>query len=426
MLRNAFLFCFEVFLCLLHCFRFCCFFAKILAINYQMTSTKEVDLANVNTLVFEGGSVKGIVYVGALGVLHQKYLLDTGEDFLSQITDVGGTSAGSIMAMFISMNLNIETITAILKNTSFSKFQDAGFIGGLGIPGAAAAVYKNGYLCEGDAFMKWAQDMLKQYAGSKDITFKQMKERGFKKLHVFAVRLNDSRISTFNADNTPDVPVALAIRMSMSIPVFFKPVCVDEIPDYEANTTFIRESKSGTVYYVDGGVLANYPYSLVKQVTGRNDDNILGFRVDSEKEMAIAAFTRNKHPTAAQRDAYRAKMAMTQGISIKMISDILTALQSPQETEFANSTVIQDRTIASSDCNVSTFEFDLSKESVQKLLDSGKSAAETFLNTGAQIMLFLPWKLPYEALNMKPEVSMKRLLLRKQLLTVPLAKVWII
>jgi predicted acylesterase/phospholipase RssA len=84
-----------------------------------MTSTKEVDLAKVNTLVFEGGSVKGIVYVGALGVLHQKYLLDTGEDFLSQITDVGGTSAGSIMAMFTEMNLNIETITRILVFRNF-------------------------------------------------------------------------------------------------------------------------------------------------------------------------------------------------------------------------------------------------------------------------------------------------------------------
>jgi predicted acylesterase/phospholipase RssA len=216
----------------------------------QMT-TSPVDLSKVNTLVFEGGSVKGIVYVGALGVLHQKYLKDTGKDFLSQITDVGGTSAGSIIAMFAAMNLNIETITAILKNTSFSKFQDAGFIGSLGIPGAAADVYKNGYLCEGDAFMKWTQDMLQKYAGSKEITFKQMKDKGFKKLHVFSVRLNDSEIITFNGDNTPDVSVALAIRMSMSIPVFFKPVCVDEIPNYKNNTTFVRENKSGTVYYVD-------------------------------------------------------------------------------------------------------------------------------------------------------------------------------
>jgi hypothetical protein len=120
----------------------------------------------------------------------------------------------------------------------------------------------------------------------------------------------------------------------------------------------------------------------VKQLTRRNDENILGFRVDSEKEMIKAAFKRNKKPTAAQRDAYRAKTAMTKGISIKMLSDILTALQSPQETEFANSNSIQDRTIVSSDCDVSTFEFDLSNVFIQKLLDSGKAAAETFLKTG--------------------------------------------
>ncbi len=56
-------------------------------------------------LVFEGGGVKGIGYVGALEVLD-------GKGILPSITRVGGTSAGAITAFLLGLDYsNAESKT---------------------------------------------------------------------------------------------------------------------------------------------------------------------------------------------------------------------------------------------------------------------------------------------------------------------------
>jgi NTE family protein len=49
---------------------------------------------NFKNLVFEGGGVKGIAYVGALDVLESKGILN-------DIERIGGTSAGAINAILV-------------------------------------------------------------------------------------------------------------------------------------------------------------------------------------------------------------------------------------------------------------------------------------------------------------------------------------
>lgn len=49
-----------------------------------------------NNLVFEGGGVKGIAYVGALEVLQE-------EGILQNVKRVAGTSAGAMMAVLVEI-----------------------------------------------------------------------------------------------------------------------------------------------------------------------------------------------------------------------------------------------------------------------------------------------------------------------------------
>ena len=53
------------------------------------------DAYRFRNLVFEGGGVKGVAYVGALNELHKRGILDS-------IERVGGTSAGAINAVLLS------------------------------------------------------------------------------------------------------------------------------------------------------------------------------------------------------------------------------------------------------------------------------------------------------------------------------------
>jgi NTE family protein len=71
------------------------------------------------------------------------------------------------------------------------------------------------------------------------------RDRHFKRLYVFGTNLTQQAVQKFSYQTTPDVAVADAVRISMSIPFFF------EARYYEQN--------GSNDAYCDGGVLNNYP-----------------------------------------------------------------------------------------------------------------------------------------------------------------------
>ena len=68
-------------------------------------------------LVFVGGGVKGIAYVGAMNVLET-------EGILKNITRVGGTSAGSINAVLFAAGFSNQETLRILSKLDFNVFKD--------------------------------------------------------------------------------------------------------------------------------------------------------------------------------------------------------------------------------------------------------------------------------------------------------------
>ena len=63
-------------------------------------------------LVFEGGGVKGIAYVGALEVLDK-------EGILRNIERVAGTSAGAMVAVLVGLGYTTKEISDILWDINF-------------------------------------------------------------------------------------------------------------------------------------------------------------------------------------------------------------------------------------------------------------------------------------------------------------------
>jgi len=72
---------------------------------------------NFRNLVFEGGGVKGIAYVGAMDVLKEKGILE-------QIQRVGGTSAGAINATLFALGFSNAEQHRILSKLNFKNFLD--------------------------------------------------------------------------------------------------------------------------------------------------------------------------------------------------------------------------------------------------------------------------------------------------------------
>ncbi len=77
-------------------------------------------MSQFRNLIFEGGGVKGIAYVGAMQVLSQRGMLD-------DICRVGGTSAGAINALIFALGYDIREQRKILQSTDFRQFMDDSF-----------------------------------------------------------------------------------------------------------------------------------------------------------------------------------------------------------------------------------------------------------------------------------------------------------
>jgi NTE family protein len=186
-------------------------------------------------LVFEGGGVKGIAYAGVLEVLDRQQILPA-------VRRVAGTSAGSITAAVLALGYQPAEIRQLLLDLDFRRFEDGSELGGV-----ARLVEHYGWF-KGDFFLEWMRDRVKEKTGNPDTTFGELQAAGkYLDLSIVSTDLTKRASRVFSAATTPDVPVALAVRLSISIPLFFEAVPFDD------------------GLFVDGGVLWNYPIQIYDQ-----------------------------------------------------------------------------------------------------------------------------------------------------------------
>src|SRR5215210_3553588 len=161
-------------------------------------------------LVFEGGGVKGIAYGGALEVLEQSQITP-------QIERVAGTSAGAITATMVSLGYTAAEFNDIMMGIDFKKLEDGSDLGG-----PLRLIEDYGWF-KGDYFLSLMESYVGQKAGDGRATFGDLAGKGsFKDLHVFGTDLSQQAVREFSNQTTPDVAVADAVRISMSIPFFFE------------------------------------------------------------------------------------------------------------------------------------------------------------------------------------------------------------
>lgn len=210
---------------------------------------KKYDYKN---LVLEGGGVRGLAYAGVFSVLEQKGILN-------QVENVGGSSAGSIAGMLVSIGYNAAEIDSLMMELPVQKFKD----GNGGLIGKYKRLKSDFGIFKGDAFEKWLQQLVANKTGNPLLTFKQLHllhedNNIYKDLYCTGTNLSRQRLEIFSYETTPDMPIALAVRISGGVPLYFEPVALDN--------RLQKIKRSDTVsfvnYYVDGGMLSNYPINM--------------------------------------------------------------------------------------------------------------------------------------------------------------------
>lgn len=203
-------------------------------------------------LVLEGGGVRGLAYAGAFSELENKGILQ-------QLDKVAGTSAGAIAGVMISVGYSTIEIDSIMRSLPLEEFND----GRGGIVGKYRRVRNKFGLYKGEKFELWLQQLIKYKTGDVNLSFSQLHQlhlqnKLFKDFYCTATNLSKQQLDVFSYEHTPGMSIALAVRISGGLPLYFEPILLDD--RYHKIET--GDTVSFRNYYVDGGIIANYPISI--------------------------------------------------------------------------------------------------------------------------------------------------------------------
>ena len=243
-------------------------------------------------LALEGGGVKGIGLAGAVLVLDE-----AGYSF----PRVAGTSAGAIAACLIASIAKagkpMPTLRTYLSEVDFTRFMPEGKIhhfldhlGGVVQKAADAAILTHQMgLYPGSYLEQWLEPILtglgvRTFA---DLRIDPADDPGMSlpPLRRYRLVVHTSDITRGELARLPwdyqyygmaadEQDVVSAVRASMSIPFFFNPVMVEaqeadvdvQMPD---GSTVRQHYDPGTVTWVDGGMLRNFPIGAFDRADGK-------------------------------------------------------------------------------------------------------------------------------------------------------------
>jgi len=317
-----------------------------------MTDVKAADL------VFEGGGVKGIGFGGAL-----QALADDGYE----IKNVAGTSAGAITAALVAAGYTAEELDGLLREMPFKDFCDEGKIDRL--PGGKLfSVVSELGVYEGTVFQDWITQRLKEKGVTKfgDLlnpdALDPMDPDQKWRLRVIASDVTNRRMLVLPGDaerlgiQPDDLDVGYAVRMSMSIPIFYEPV--------------VHRNGDKETLIVDGGMLSNFPVWLFDRKDGHPPRwptfGLLLVEPDPTKEVGERL---DNELQVAER-----------GSLVDFVKSLaLTMLAAHDRLYVDNATYA--RTIPIPTLGVGTTEFDIEQDRILALRDSGFGAAKEFLST---------------------------------------------
>jgi NTE family protein len=316
--------------------------------------------------------VKGIAYVGALEVLER-------EGILKDIKRVAGTSAGALVAVLISLGYTAQELKDILWNINFQNFLDSSW--GL-VRNTARFIEDYGWY-KGEFFRELVAGYIKEKTGNSESTFKDLaKSKDFRGLSLIGSDLSTGYSKVFSNEFTPNVKVADAARISMSIPLFFKAV---------------RGVNGDGHIYVDGGLLDNYAIKVFDRVNYVKNKNNLRYTEYYEKtnkslknkNKLTNEYVYNKETLGFRLDAKeQIEMFLDHSIEPKAkdIDSLFSYTKALVTTliDFQNNVHLHSddwqRTVYIDSLGISSTDFGISDSKKQKLVDSGILHTQKYLD----------------------------------------------
>lgn len=290
----------------------------------------------IKHLCFSGGGMRCLCFCSAIKVLEE-------HGIRNQIRGFVGSSGGAITAALLAVGYTADEITEILKTTDFNKFKESSW----SIFGAIYQLFYYFGLYDTNYFESWFGGLLKKKTGNEGITFKELLDTYGIELVITGTSLTKRLTHYYNAHQHPDMPIKQAVRISMSYPIFFKPVVLnDEL-------------------LADGGIIQNFPLEyFIKKNPEAPFYETIGFNLLSEgcKPNGRIYYGRAKLNNITD-----------------YCENLIDILQLQIERLHIHQTY-WERTVSIFTGDISALEFTLTEEQKQFLLEQGRKSTLEFLD----------------------------------------------
>lgn len=191
-----------------------------------------MDCKDYDGLVLSGGAARGAAFLGALHRLRE-------EGLLRQVNTVAGTSIGSLVAVLFAQGADMAQVLEKIADRPFSVDFDF------------STLESSFGLDDGSGLLAFVRSLVGRQ------TFGELQRATGKEVVVCATSLQARKPVYFGPRTSPDMEVAVAVRLSCTLPFLFG--------------FAVHEGQA----YVDGGLVDNFP---VRAATAAGCRRILGLR----------------------------------------------------------------------------------------------------------------------------------------------------
>lgn len=309
-------------------------------------------------LVLSGGGVLGIGHAGAVSVLDERGY---------RFRRIAGTSAGSIVGSLLAAGMSGTQLRQVIASLDFQRFLDKDALDRIPIVGPPlSVVLQNGY-AEGRYFVKWLRDELEKLGVA---TFGDLRIRDDEgadprpehrwRLVVMAADVTRGQLLRLPWDyeryglDPDEQPVVDAVRASISVPYLFEP--------------FRLTYPGGESLLVDGGLVSNYPIDAFDRTDGK------------DRRWPTFGVTLIAQLPAGDTKLVPALRPLRVVPGFHFLEAVVTTAVVGRDQGYLAQPWVRGRSIEVDSLGVNPFDFTIGQEVAQRLYDSGRRAASTFLD----------------------------------------------
>ena len=224
----------------------------------------------IKHLVISGGANVGFIYFGVLETLIEKNYI-----VLKNIDTFYCTSVGTLITVMLTLDYDMKDIQDFLLERPWQELYHVDFT-------TVARAIKHGGLFDKSIIVDTLKPLLLGKDLKVDITLQEYYEYCKKEIHFFVTKFSTFELVDVSHKTHPHWKLIDTVFASSCMPVLFDPIQIDD------------------EYYIDGGILKNYP--LHPCIENRERSEVFGLYIDSHKELISA---RTAGPFPSENSGYR-------------------------------------------------------------------------------------------------------------------------